>query len=525
MATPKLTLFPQGTMSKVGGILKGALNYLNPKVSTPTNTPTTSNSMLPNLSGSYNPVSAVSNYVKGTTAPTTTPTNNVITNPPSSLGLKTKSVNDNVKTQTNILASKDQAPASISGYTRKGNDVYDPQGNYVSWDKAVQLGITGQLEKIPQQTNQGSGAISGASVVPPVVTPPVVTPPKEEPLTNEGMLKTLFNREGQMIPAVTTAQDLVTQRQAELNALRGQENQALLYNTQPASGYGRSMEYQQGAGAALQNYYAQQENAKAQELAQAQGQVQSALTGQGQLYSAREAAAGLVKPQLGAYGQTYYEPLKAGQAEQGGDVNSMVDYWAGQIATNKASMNDVPDTISGNVQLKTQLQQAIQQKNPSYNPSTQAAGQSSAADLTTQASTLQSVANGAEQNFNLLYNIASQGGVNDANVPVLNTLKQNLSRGLTSNDAVASFQSIIQTVRSQYAAIIGGGTVTVESLNEAKSLIPDDISLSALKSLGDNIKFDAQNRIAGIQEQIRNLTSGTNGATTNNNQSPTWDNI
>ena len=40
---------------------------------------------------------------------------------------------------------------NITGYTRKGNDVYDAQGNYISFAKAQELGIVDQLVNIPQQ--------------------------------------------------------------------------------------------------------------------------------------------------------------------------------------------------------------------------------------------------------------------------------------------------------------------------------------------------------------------------------------
>lgn len=144
-----------------------------------------------------------------------------------------------------------------------------------------------------------------------------------------------------------------------------------------------------------------------------------------------------------------------------------------------------------------------------------ASGGQAAAQLTGQLSGIQSSANGAEANFTLLSNIAHQGGVNDTNVPVLNRLQQNVQKGLASKDAVVNFQALIQSVRGQYATILGGGTSSVEALNEAQSLIPDNISLGALDSLGKNLKSDAQNRVAGIQQQIDALNHGSNGSTGN----------
>jgi len=91
-----------------------------------------------------------------------------------------------------------------------------------------------------------------------------------------------------------------------------------------------------------------------------------------------------------------------------------------------------------------------------------------AGDLTGQSSLIQAQAGGAEANFNLLLNIARQGGVNDTTVPIINTIKRNVERGLTSSDAVTTFNSVIQsgTPRSMHR-ILGGGTPTDATRREA----------------------------------------------------------
>jgi hypothetical protein len=267
----------------------------------------------------------------------------------------------------------------------------------------------------------------------------------------------------------------------------------------------------QGRGAVIGQTAAAQEAALQSQLA---NQLQA---GQ-QAISAYGTAAGLAQPQLGAYGQTYYNPMTgttgSGEVAQTDPFYKTLQTYAQLRASGQETQ--VPSSISGNAVLNAQVTKMAQAINPSYNANVTGALGTSAADLATKASELQANMNGAEANFDLLKNIAKQGGVNDNNVPILNTLQNNVSRGLTSNDSVVSFQSLIQGVRSQYAAVLGGGTVTVESLNEAKSLIPDDVSLSALDSLGVNLKSDAANRIAGIQNQIKSLTSGgtqTSGGT------------
>lgn len=266
------------------------------------------------------------------------------------------------------------------------------------------------------------------------------------------------------------------------------------------------------------------------------GQIQSnaGLAAQEALTSAQgeESLAGKVAPTVGAYGQTQYFPLAAGQ-NGSGEVQptdpfySTLQQYAQAYASGQA--NTIPSSITGNAVLNAQALKMAKDINPSFNANVAGAQGSSAADLTTQASQLQSQANGAEANFSLLANIAKQGGVNDGNVPILNTIQQNVARGLASNEAVVNFKSILQSVRDQYASILGGGTVTDAGRAEALQLIPDDISLSALQSIGQNLKSDAGNRIAGIQNQVKNLTSGGGSSTSSSANSSgsalSWDNI
>lgn len=155
----------------------------------------------------------------------------------------------------------------------------------------------------------------------------------------------------------------------------------------------------------------------------------------------------------------------------------------------------------------------------------------SAQDLTQQRNQIQSVFNGAEANFALLVNTAKQGGVNDMTIPALNALQQAVGRGLASDSAVINFQNTLATVRSQYAQILGGGTATVDSNQRAEAAIPNNISLGALVSLEQQLKAEATNRVAGIDNQIKTLTNTTQplkstsyqAGTTNSTGELKWD--
>ncbi len=244
--------------------------------------------------------------------------------------------------------------------------------------------------------------------------------------------------------------------------------------------------------------------------------LQNALASQGQQITATNSAGQLNAPVTVPYSTQYVSPssgMPVGGSSQ--NTNDMVNYWAQQIATGKAGINDVPSVITSAPQLATQLQQSIKSINPNYNPSVQGSQQKSAADLTSQSSQVQAVLNSADASFTLLNNIAKQGGVNSMNVPILNTLQQNVARGLASSDAVTGFQSLLSGIRDQYATILGGGTATDQTRGQAMTQIPDDISLSALQNIQKLLKAEGTNRISGYKEQIKNLTGNTNGQSTN----------
>lgn len=131
----------------------------------------------------------------------------------------------------------------------------------------------------------------------------------------------------------------------------------------------------------------------------------------------------------------------------------------------------------------------------------------SAQELTQQANNLKSVLNGADANFRLLIDTAKQGGLNDNNVPALNTLINNAQRGLTSSSAVTNFRATLQEVRNQYANILGGGSATDMSREAANSQIPEDISLGALQALYSQMTSAANNRILGIENQVKTIGS------------------
>lgn len=210
-----------------------------------------------------------------------------------------------------------------------------------------------------------------------------------------------------------------------------------------------------------------------------------------------------------------YSPLIAAPFAQpgiGSAPQSVSDY---DLARYKVKQSGIDQALeAAKVNLAASLPQQQGTSSTLYNPLLGAgaggsiisgANRQSVYDLTQQKNQLQSQFNGADANFQLLVNTAKQGGVNDTSIPALNQLQQNVARGLTSSEAVTNFQSTLATTRAQYAAILGGGTATVDSQNRAAQAIPDDISIDALESLQQQMAAEAQNRINGIDQTIQSL--------------------
>lgn len=214
------------------------------------------------------------------------------------------------------------------------------------------------------------------------------------------------------------------------------------------------------------------------------------------------------------YSNQFIDPI-TGQSAGGAGLGGYSGYNAAQQAIELAGQYpdsgvqyDSSQTPEQNLQ---RIQQAIQ-SSPTYQKGVYgAAGANSyigaqqlgaAGDLTGKVAQLQTVSNAADANFNLILDIAKRGNINDLNQPVLNQLSQGLSRGLTSNQDVIAFRSGLQTVRSQYASILGGGTPTDSTLAMAAEKIPDTVSLSALQEVEKTMKSVTGNTIASYNQQI-----------------------
>jgi len=415
-----------------------------------------------------------------------------------SMGVKAKAPSSGVqKPPTTLPANQTVKTGSAGAY--KGVDI----------KPGTDAEVAAQISRIdnPQPNTVGVST----PPAPQKNTPTVVEAPKPSQPTYPGIIGDLIKK----------AQEGSVDVQRANNALTDFRRNAIEYEKGIYSAP-TSARVMQGRDAQVQAANAARENALA-------AGVTNALANQGQQITALNNAGTLAQPVQIAPGSTLSNPLD-GSTIAGGLGGYANFQTAEQVM---GLIRQYPDAQYVYDQTKTPQEnlQAFQstalQRSPTYQKSTYGqpgatsllggAGLTSAVDLKQKASEIQAISNGAEANFNLLVNTAQQGGVNDLNVPILNRLQQNVSRGLTSDSAVALFRATLESVRAQYASILGGGTTTDQSRNAAAQQIPDDISLAALKALESQLKFEAQNRVAGFEQQIQALTAGqgqTGGQTT-----------
>jgi hypothetical protein len=242
--------------------------------------------------------------------------------------------------------------------------------------------------------------------------------------------------------------------------------------------------------------------------------LQASLTQQQQGITGVSNAGNLAQPVQVPYSNQYLNPM-SGQSAGGAGLGGYAGYNAAQQAIELTGQYpDAGVQYDANLSPEENLariQQAIQGSANYQRGAFGAAGASSyiggqqlgaAGSLTGEVAKIQTMGAAADSNFNLMLDILKRGGINDMNQPVLNQLQQGLSRGLTSNQDVVAFRSGLQTVRSQYAAILGQGTPTDATQAMAAEKIPDTVSLAALQEVERTMKTMINNTVASYNQQI-----------------------
>lgn len=157
--------------------------------------------------------------------------------------------------------------------------------------------------------------------------------------------------------------------------------------------------------------------------------------------------------------------------------------------------------------------------------------QANAAQVTALSSTLTSATQYATQmqrsidtvdaNVKLLQEAESK--VNNSSIPLINQLTNSIKLS-TGDGALNAFNAAIQTVRTEYATVLGRGTPTDSTRAEATTLIPNNISadqldnvIQTLQTEGTNVVTEANQAVQTTQDSLNKIISpGTQNTTTNN---------
>ncbi len=242
------------------------------------------------------------------------------------------------------------------------------------------------------------------------------------------------------------------------------------------------------------------------------------LQGQGQGISGLGTAVGYGQPQLGQYGQTYYNPLNAGQGGSGGSqvqpndpFYQTLQSYAQQAATGQYSA--IPSSITSNPVLNAQLNEMAKGINPSYNPVTSAAqSQVTANQVGTQAgyqSALQQGQNLQAQLTDLIRTFGlNPGDINAANIGIQQIAKN------VSDPHYKQLQNYINDIANTYSQILTppGGSATDTSRGIAASMLDATASGTSIIDTMRSLDEAAKAKIAGVQTSYGSV--GSSGGVT-----------
>lgn len=243
---------------------------------------------------------------------------------------------------------------------------------------------------------------------------------------------------------------------------------------------------------------------------------QAALAGTGQQLTAQNqaqtgvlGAATAVKPELGQYGQNYYNPLTGTTGGASTEVQptdpfyKTMQTYANMLVSGQSA--SVPSAVTSNPVLNAQLQNMAKTINPNYNASIAGAQGSSLDKLTGDKITIQTTAEGAKNNMQLAINIAKQIPNIKNNVPAINAIQQAIASNLATPESLPAFQTQIASIKKAYDDL----GIPAEGIADW-----NNITIDQLNNLAANIDKNVGNKTGAIDTQIKQITSG--GSSTSN---------
>lgn len=379
-------------------------------------------------------------------------------------------------------------PTSIVGSTSSTPKTVAPSDGGSTYQGVA---ITPGTDASNKNSSTGTGSSSSVTGL---LTPPV--PPSTQQQTGpsySGLVSTILDRTAHPSQPVQDAYNAQQTANANLEHFR----ESVADTTKGIYSAPTSARVMQGRDAALQNANASKEAALGSQLTSATNLYNAAQTGQGQQLNALTSTLSQVGPQLGAYGQTYYNPL---DPSSGGNASGITSGWASFLAGG-GDPSQVPATVSSNPVLWQQTLQAAKQQNPSFDVNTalgQAASRQSNAS-TAGSTVLNTAAQGYQtttQNYNQmtavnsaahtqslnLKNILDKTGINASDPTLFNKGLNTLQRNFSSTD-YASFTTALAELQNMYGQLLqtGGGTPTGNE-QQALNVLNANSSASAISA-------------------------------------------
>lgn len=433
--------------------------------------------------------------------------------PGQSLGAKAVDPNASIQPAKTTLATKDMAP-SVAGYYRQGNDVYDAQGNYISFAEAQKRGIVPLLTSIPQKATSSATPPTESTTIPPSTSPGAGQPvggalggtqagtqdgvngsTQAAGQQNQGGL--YGNLIGALAATPFTNRNVQKATQDLADFQRGLAKTYAGIESTPIP-----LEFQQGREQVVGRQ-------AASEQAALQSAVSNALQAQGQQISALQGAAGLAQP-VSQFGMLT-NPIT------GTPLNTQVFQsaiaQAQQLVNNGVPANDPsvqqllsPFGFVGPLAFN-QAQQALTGGN--WNPAAQsaAAGQniSAATNFQQQAVALDTGLKNMRTISPLVTQAAAQVGINPTDATLYNAPINSYIAQIRNSGGFANFQAMINDIQRYSSQIISSGAdLTPTGVTAATALMsPQNLSVPQIQSYLATLDQLGTNQLAVLQQQAR----------------------
>lgn len=321
-----------------------------------------------------------------------------------------------------------------------------------------------------------------------------------------------FDQINALTQAAQTAGNITPEEQATREQIA--ENQASLgLGLAKIAGNPEGMQLQTGQSNVLQQQGLAKGNLLTSQLANLQAQRTASLQSNQQALQGAESIQGYQQPVGVAPGQALVNPITGqqvggngslAQLQGGGTGGGFINDLAQSVVSGQTSYADAISQLPSGA-MSPALFQAIRGINPNFSiTSSNQNADARGSALQQNATTVRPMVNSQQTAISHLDNLQSiLQKVNYGNTPILNSLQEGWSNYVQSDPNIKQLQSEIQIIRGEVAKVLGGGTTTVESLNEAQSVVPDKISPDQFEQVKGNIEQLMQSKI----EQYTNLNN------------------